>query len=101
MQLCGLLGGFREPVWVTTEFDRPIPSDANASLVREAESQAGDMMRLAGNVIQPDAPFSQTVFKALEKSLEDLSQFVGIEFSTLDDVRVWCEGDGKNYQPCH
>lgn len=101
VNVCATLGGFGWPPWVAAEFDAPIPFDAPAWLVKKAEAEASETMRLTENTSEPDAPLCLEVFEALKRSLVDLSRFVGQQFNTLDDVKLWCEGDGKDYRPCH
>jgi len=85
--LC-ILGGIPTPDWITAELERPIPPDANRSLVAKAEASARQ-------ILCDDSIASQKPAEALldQSQIDDLFQtvsvFANIEVNSFEELEAW------------
>jgi len=81
INLLATVGGFEAPNWVRAEFERPIPPDCPAILLKEAEQYA----REDGSNSEP--PVSVVgLERAIQEALAEYSEWIGHTLNTPEDL---------------
>ncbi len=86
IRLLATVGGFGAPSWVTAEFERPIPPDCPASLLREVEQYA----RTDDVDFEPPVS-SMGLERSVQEALAKYSAWIGHTLNTPDDLCKYLE----------